>query len=66
MHIILFELRIFFTSACLLDFVFVAIMTSQYWACTRGDHESSCIHDWRTRKEKIARKVKLKDPKFNG
>jgi len=40
-------------------------MTNQYWACTRGDHESS-IRNWYVRKEKIARKVKLKDPKFDG
>ena len=49
----------------MLDFAFVAIMTNQYWACTRGDHESS-IRNWYVRKEKIARKVKLKDPKFDG
>jgi len=34
--------------------------------CTRGNHESSCIRDWRARKEKLARKVKLEDPKFDG
>jgi len=50
----------------LLDFAFVTTINSQYWACTRGDHESSHIHDWRARKEKIARKVKLEDPKFDG
>jgi len=34
-------------------------------ACTKGDYESSA-RDWRARKEKITRKFKLKDSKFNG
>jgi len=50
----------------LLNFVFVAILTSQYWACSKGDHQSSCIRDWRTSKEKIACKVKQEDPNFDG
>ena len=41
-------------------------MTNQYCACTRGDHESSCIIDWRAKKEKIACKVKLENSKFDG
>ena len=27
--------------------------------------ESYCVHDWRARKEKIVRRFKLEDPKFN-
>ena len=65
-HIVLFELGICITCACLFDFAFIAIMTSQYWACPRGDHKSSCIYDRHVRKEKIAGKVKLVDKKFNG
>jgi len=34
-------------------------MSDQYTTCTRGDHESSCIHDWRARKEKRACRFKL-------
>ena len=60
-HAVLFELEICITSACLLNFVFVTIMTNQYWACTRGDYESSCIRDWHAKKEQIARNLK-----FNG
>ena len=66
MHIVLFELENCITSVSLLDFAFVAIITSQYWACTRRDHESSCIHDWRARKDKIACKVELEDSKFDS
>jgi len=40
-------------------------MSDQYRACTRGDHESSCIHDWHPKKEKIAHRFKLEDPKFD-
>ena len=36
-------------------------MNYQYMICTRGDHESSCDAS----KEKITRKFKLKDPKFD-
>ena len=35
-------------------------------ACTRGEYESSCAHDWRARKEKITHKFKLEDLKFDG
>jgi len=41
-------------------------MNYQYRTCTRGDHESSCAHDCHARKEKIARRFKLEDPKFDG
>jgi len=41
-------------------------MSDQHKACTKDDHESSCIHDWRARKEKIAHRFKLEDPKFDG
>ena len=41
-------------------------MTSHCFACTRGDHAISCIHDWRAKKEKIACKVKLENPNFDG
>ena len=45
----------------------VHISTShQYRTCTRGDHESSCAHNWRARKEKMACRFKLEDPKFDG
>jgi len=40
-------------------------MTSQYWACTRGDYWSSCAHDWRARKEKIEHRFKLEDLEFD-
>ena len=40
-------------------------MSDQYGACTRGDHNSNA-DDWRVRKEKIARRVKLEDSKFDG
>jgi len=33
---------------------------------SRGDYESNCAHDWHARKEKIARRFKLEDPKFDG
>jgi len=56
----------YITSACLLDLVFVTIMTNQYWVCTRGDHESSCIRNWCAKKEQIACKVNLEDSKFDG
>ena len=64
-RIVLFELKICITSACLLDFAFVTIMTSQYWVRTSGDHESSCIHDRCARKEEISRRIKLEDPIFD-
>ena len=41
-------------------------MSYQYKGCTIGDHKSSCDHDWRAKKEKIAHTFKLKDPKFSG
>ena len=40
-------------------------MSYQYRICARGDRASSCAHDWRTRKEKIARGFKLEDSKFD-
>jgi len=40
-------------------------MSYQYRACTRGDYESSCAHDWCVRKEEITRRFKL-DLKFDG
>jgi len=44
----------------LLDFAFVTIMTNQYSACTRGDHESSYIRDWHARKSKYRVKLSWK------
>jgi len=44
----------------------VHISTCQYSTCTSGNYESSCAHDWRDKKEKITRKFKLEDLKFDG
>ena len=41
-------------------------MSYQYRTCTRDDHESSCAHCWRVRKEEIAHRFKLEDFKFDG
>jgi len=40
-------------------------MSYQYRTCTRGDYESSGAHDWRARKDEIARRFKLEDPEFD-
>jgi len=41
-------------------------MSYQYRDCTRDDHESSCAHDRRVRKEKITRTFKLEVFKIDG
>jgi len=41
-------------------------MSYHYKSCIRGDYESSCAHDWRAKKKKIAHKFKLEDPKFDS
>ena len=41
-------------------------MSYQYRTSTRGDHKSSCAHDWRAKKEEITHRFKLEDLKFDG
>ena len=41
-------------------------MSCQYKTCNRGDHKSSCAHNWRARKEEIARRFNLEGPKFDS
>ena len=38
---------------------------SYQWTYTKGDYESSGVHDWHVRKDEIARRFKLEDPKFD-
>jgi len=64
-------LRVSIASVYLCDLAFMfrlvhIYMSYQYRACTRGNYESCCAYDWRTRKEKIADKFKLEDPKFDS